>query len=79
MEDALEVYSRPRETQRPLVCLDEFCKPLSGDTRAPVAARPGQPARTDHEYERRGMCSALMVYSRWSSGAACASSGAACA
>ena len=63
MEDVLEVYARARDEQRPLVCLDEFCKQLIADTREPVAARPGQLARTDYEYERRGMCSAFMVYS----------------
>ena len=28
MEDVLEVYHRPRDPKRPLVCLDEFCKQL---------------------------------------------------
>ena len=63
MEDVLEVYAQPRDEQRPLVCLDEFCKQLIADTREPVAAHPGQLARTDYEYERRGMCSAFMAYS----------------
>ena len=63
MEDVLEVYARPSDEKRPLVCLDEFCKQLIADTREPVAAHPGQPARTDYEYERRGMCSAFMAYS----------------
>lgn len=63
MEDVLEVCARPRDAKRPLVCLDEFCKQLIAETRAPVAARPGQPARTDCEDERRGMCGAFMVYS----------------
>ena len=68
MEDVLEVYARPRDEKRPLVCLDEFCKQLIADTREPVSAQPGQLARTDYEYERRGMCSAFMAYSpleRW--------------
>ena len=63
MEDVLEVYARPRDEKRPLVCLDEFCKQLIADTREPTAAQPGQPARTDYEYERRGMCSAFMASS----------------
>lgn len=62
MEDVLEVYARPRDEQRPLVCLDEFCKQLIADTREPVAARPGALQRADYEYERRGVCSAFMVY-----------------
>ena len=63
MEDVLEVYARPHDPKRPLVCLDEFCKQLLADTREPVAAKPGHLARTDYEYERRGMCSAFMAYS----------------
>jgi DDE superfamily endonuclease len=63
MEDVLEVYARPHDPKRPLVCLDEFCKQLIADTREPVAASPGCLARTDYEYERRGMCSAFMAYS----------------
>jgi hypothetical protein len=62
MEDVLEVYARAHDPMRPLVCLDEFCKQLIADTRKPVAASPGKPARTDYEYERRGMCSAFMAY-----------------
>ena len=61
MEDVLEVYARPHAPERPLVCLDEFCKQLIADTREPVAASPGHLARTDYEYERRGMCSAFMI------------------
>lgn len=63
MEDVLEVYARPHAPERPLVCLDEFCKQLIADTREPVAASSGHLARTDYEYERRGMCSAFMIYS----------------
>jgi len=63
MEDVLEVYARPRDAQRPLVCLDEFCKQLIGEAREALPPAPGQPARQDYEYVRHGMCSAFMVYS----------------
>lgn len=63
MEEVLEVYARPHDPKRPLVCLDEFCKQLLADTREPVAASPGQPERIDDEDVRHGMCSAFMVYS----------------
>ena len=62
MEDVLQVYSRPRDEKRPLVCLDEMCKQLIADVRDPQPALPGLAARVDYEYERRGMCSAFMVY-----------------
>ena len=63
MEDVLRVYERPRDRQRPLVCLDEFCKQLLTPARPAVSAQPGRPAREDYEYVRCGMCSAFMVYS----------------
>ena len=45
MEDVLEVYQRPHDPKRPLVCLDETSKQLIKETRTPIAAKPGQPAR----------------------------------
>jgi len=35
MEDVLEVYQRPTDAKRVLVCLDEFSKQLLSETRAP--------------------------------------------
>ena len=54
MEDVLEVYTRPYDPRRPQVCLDETSKQLVADTREPLPATPGQPARVDYEYERQG-------------------------
>jgi hypothetical protein len=34
MEDVLEVYHRPHDRQRPVVCLDECSKQLIGEVRA---------------------------------------------
>ena len=63
MEDVLEVYARPRDPQRPLVCLDEFCKQLIGEARDVLPAQPARPVRQDYEYVRHGMCSVFMAYS----------------
>jgi len=63
MEDVLEVYARPRDSERPLVCLDEFCKQLTGEARDALPMQPGQVARQDYEYVRFGMCSVFMLYS----------------
>ena len=52
MEDVLEVYTRPHDPARPLVCLDETSKQLVAETRTPLPMRPGEPARHDYEYER---------------------------
>lgn len=62
MEDVLEVYTRPYDARRPLVCLDEAGRELVADTRAPLAARPGQVARQDFEYGRAGACNVFMLY-----------------
>jgi len=62
MEDVLEVYQRPREGNRPLVCLDEFCKQMLGEVSEALPARPGQVARHDSEYVRHGSVSAFLIY-----------------
>jgi hypothetical protein len=62
MEDVLDVYTRPHDPARPLVCLDETSKQLTKETRAPFPMQPGQPARFDYEYERNGVASLFMVF-----------------
>jgi hypothetical protein len=62
MEDVLEVYQRPHDPKRPLVCLDETSKQLIIETRSPIAAKPGQPARHDYEYERNGVANLFMMF-----------------
>ena len=55
MEDVLTVYHRPYDSRFPQVCMDETSKQLVGETRTPLPAAPGRPARIDYEYERRGV------------------------
>ena len=54
MEDVLEIYHRPYDPERPVVCMDEQPVQLVKETREPLRARPGQPAAIDYEYERNG-------------------------
>src|SRR5215213_6634429 len=61
MEDVLEVYVRPYDPKRRLVCLDEMSKQLPADTRPPTGLAPGRPQRVDHEYERRGTANLFLV------------------
>jgi len=61
MEDVLDVYKRPYDLKRPNVCLDETSKQLIGETRTPVPACPGQPARYDYEYKRNGVANLFMI------------------
>jgi transposase len=62
MEDVLDVYHRPYDPKRPQVCLDEVPKQLVAETRAPVPARPGQPARFDYEYRRCGVANLFLAF-----------------
>ena len=62
MEDVLAVYQRPHDPDRPVVCLDETTKQLIKETRVPVSAKPGQPARHDYEYERNGTANLFMLF-----------------
>ena len=62
MEDVLEVYQRPHDPQRPLVCLDETSKQLIVEARAPIPAKPGRKARHDYEYQRNGVANLFMVF-----------------
>src|SRR5271165_3900978 len=62
MEDVLDVYRRPHDPKRPVVCLDETSKQLTIETRAPIVAAPGRPARHDYEYERNGTAALFMIF-----------------
>ncbi len=62
MEDVLETYQKPRDPERPLVCLDETSKQLIVETRAPIPVKPGQPIRRDYEYERNGVANIFMTF-----------------
>ena len=62
MEDVLEVYCRPRDPRRPVVCLDEASKQLFMEVRVPIPMKPGQPARRDYEYERNGTANMFMIF-----------------
>ena len=57
----MDVYKRPYDSRRPNVCLDETSKQLIGETRIPVLACPGQPARYDYEYKRNGVANLFMI------------------
>jgi DDE superfamily endonuclease len=62
MEDVLEVYQRPHDPRRPVVCLDETSKQMIVETRPPVPAAPGRKARHDYEYERNGVANLFMMF-----------------
>jgi DDE superfamily endonuclease len=70
MEDILEVYTRPYDPRRPLVCFDETSKQLLRETRPPQWPAPGRPAQVDYEYAREGvvnlfLCCEPLAGQRW--------------
>jgi hypothetical protein len=60
MEDVLEVYHRPYDPARPVICMDEQPVQLIKETRVPLPAAPGRPAAVDYEYERNGTANVFM-------------------
>src|ERR1700745_1566152 len=62
MEDGLGVYQMPRASACPMVCVDETSKQLIAETRMPIRAKPGRPARHDYEYERNGTANLFMMF-----------------
>lgn len=62
MEDVLELYAEPADPQRPRVCFDEKPYQLLADKHAPRPPRPGQPAREDYEYVRKGTANLFLLF-----------------
>jgi hypothetical protein len=61
MEDVLDVYQQPADPTHPVVCLDETSRQVVAETRAPLPAEPGRPARYDPEYVRDGVVNLFLV------------------
>jgi hypothetical protein len=56
MEQVLDVYSRPYDEKRPVVCMDEQPVQLTSESRTPIPMAPGRIAKDDNEYVREGTC-----------------------
>lgn len=61
MEDVLDVYKRPYDETKPVVCMDETSKQLTKETQVPLTMEPGSPYRYDAEYERNGVCNIFIA------------------
>lgn len=61
MEDILEVYQRPYDPARPVVCLDEKPKQLIEEVRTPTPAASGRPRRYDSHYHRHGVANLFIA------------------
>ena len=54
MEIVLDVYQRPYDSKRPVICLDEKPGQLLKEVNEPLPLKAGQPRRYDYEYRRAG-------------------------
>ena len=61
MEDVLDVYTRPADPARPVVCLDETSRQVLAEARPPLPVAPGRPRREDAEYVREGVVNFFLV------------------
>jgi len=55
MEQVLDVYKRPYNSDFPIVCMDESPKQLIRETKISMPMKPGSDAKVDFEYERCGV------------------------
>lgn len=62
MEDVLEVYRRPYDPLRPVVCMDESTKQLLAEVRAPKPGQAGVVERYDCEYRRNGVATLFLAF-----------------
>ena len=56
MEDVLDVYVRPYDPKRPVVCVDECSKELHSTPRGNTPMKTGRVEKQDYEYKRNDSC-----------------------
>ncbi len=61
MEQVLDIYERPYDSRRPVLCFDERPCQLLDDVLTPIAMKPGAAKREDYHYGRNGTCVVLMA------------------
>lgn len=61
MEQVLDVYKRPYDERRPVVCMDESPKQLISEARESIPMAKGREKRVDYEYVRHGMVNIFMA------------------
>jgi hypothetical protein len=54
MEDVIDLYAEQPSPDKPVISFDESPIQLIGETRVPIAPKPGKIERFDYEYRRNG-------------------------
>jgi hypothetical protein len=62
MEDVLDLYEQPYDSERPLICFDERPCQLLGDLIVPLPMKPGHVRKEDYHYKREGTCCLLIAF-----------------
>lgn len=62
MEDVLDVYARPYDPKRPLVCFDESNKEQHIEVITPLPIKEGEPERFESTFERNGVSNLFMFF-----------------
>lgn len=62
MEDILDLYERPYDPKRPVICLDERPCQLIDDVLVPLPMQAGKPKREDYHYKRNGVCTVFIAF-----------------
>lgn len=61
MEEVLDIYKQPYDSNYPVICMDEMPRQLIGETFIPLPAKPGSLAKHDYEYKRNGTCNIFIA------------------
>ena len=62
MEEILDMYKKPYDSQYPQVGMDAMSTQLIGEVREPLPIQPGQPLKYDTEYKRNGTANIFMAF-----------------
>lgn len=61
MESVLDVYKRPYDPDRPVVCMDETSKQLTSSVKLDIPMALGNDKKVDYEYRRHGVANVFMA------------------
>ena len=62
MENILDLYERPYDPKRPLICVDERPCQLIDDVLVPLPMEPGKSKREGYQYKRNGVCTVFIAF-----------------
>jgi len=61
MENILDLYNKPYNSKKPVICVDEKPIVIHSEKREPIPCAPGRIAKRDYEYSRKGSANVFMA------------------